>query len=131
MSAPSCLFCHPDDARLNSIAGQHGTVYARWDNYPASKGHLEIVPLRHVESYFDLTTREVHDMHQLACAMKDLLERMYRPDGYTLGINDGQAAGRSVHHLHQHIIPRWHGDVPDPRGGIRQIFANCDPDAWR
>ncbi|MEV5835551.1 HIT domain-containing protein [Nocardia sp. NPDC052112] len=49
----------------------------------------------------------------------------------TIGVNDGIAAGRTIAHLHAHIIPRHHGDVADPRGGIRRIFPDSDPDTWR
>ncbi|MGF6889465.1 diadenosine tetraphosphate (Ap4A) HIT family hydrolase [Nocardia sp. GAS34] len=124
---PGCLFCHPGNPEMNAVAG--GTVYARWDNFPAAPGHLEIVPFRHVLSFFDLTDQEARDLHYLARTMRSRLEQLFRPDGYTLGVNDGTAAGRSVPHLH--IIPRFYGDVPDPRGGIRRIMPDCEPDAWR
>ena len=45
-----------------------------------------------------------------------------RPDGYNIGNNEGIAAGRTVHHLHVQIIPRYKGDVENPTGGIRTIF---------
>lgn len=45
-----------------------------------------------------------------------------KPDAYNHGINDGRAAGRTVDHLHWHIIPRYEGDVVDPRGGVRYVI---------
>ncbi|MFG1793966.1 HIT family protein [Nocardia sp. NPDC049149] len=129
-SESRCLFCCPANPDLNRIAGSWGTVYARWDNFPASPGHLEIVPFRHMLSFFDLTDQEASDLHWLARAMQGHLEQRFRPEGYTIGINDGPASGRSVDHLHLHIIPRYHGDIADPRGGIRRIFPG-DPDTWR
>ena len=56
--------------------------------------------------------------------VKGLLERKLepRPNGWNIGINVGEAAGQTVHHLHVHLIPRWHGDVPDPRGGVRHVI---------
>ncbi len=126
----TCLFCRHSDSSVNAVVRRHGTMYARWDNFPASPGHVEIVPFRHILSFFDMNDREIRDLHTLAQSMRDTLSAMYCPDGFTIGVNDGSAAGRSVPHLHMHIIPRWHGDVPDPRGGIRRIFADCDPDAW-
>lgn len=127
---PSCLFCRHADPTVNTVIRRRGTMYARWDNFPASPGHVEIVPFRHVLSFFDMNDRETRDLHILAQSMRDTLAAMYRPDGFTIGVNDGSAAGRTVPHLHLHIIPRWHGDVPDPRGGIRNVFADCDPDSW-
>lgn len=45
-----------------------------------------------------------------------------KPDGYNFGINDGEATGRTVHHLHLHIIPRFKGDVQNPAGGVRHLM---------
>jgi diadenosine tetraphosphate (Ap4A) HIT family hydrolase len=47
-----------------------------------------------------------------------------KPDAYNIGNNEGVAAGRTVHHLHMQIIPRYVGDVEDPRGGIRHVLPN-------
>ena len=44
------------------------------------------------------------------------------PDGFTIGVNDGEAAGQTVMHAHVHVIPRYRGDVSDPRGGIRWVI---------
>jgi diadenosine tetraphosphate (Ap4A) HIT family hydrolase len=130
-----CIFCRAEDADRNRIlrahGGKHGgKIYARFDNFPASDGHIELVPFRHVLSFFDLTNEEVKDLIALARECRDYLKELCRPDGYTIGVNDGAAAGQTVPHLHLHIIPRWYGDVPDPRGGIRQILPGPDPSAW-
>ena len=45
-----------------------------------------------------------------------------KPDGYNIGVNEGEAAGRTIHHLHIHIIPRYYGDVKNPAGGIRHVI---------
>lgn len=45
-----------------------------------------------------------------------------RPEGYNIGNNEGEVAGRTIHHLHIQIIPRYRGDVDNPIGGIRTII---------
>jgi diadenosine tetraphosphate (Ap4A) HIT family hydrolase len=127
---PDCLFCRVDDQTVNTIFVQSANFYARRDNFPAAEGHLEIVPKWHVESFFELTHDEISEAYLLMTEARHKLAELYQPAGYTIGINEGRAAGRSVDHLHIHLIPRHYGDVDDPRGGIRQILPNCDPDLW-
>ncbi len=55
---------------------------------------------------------------------KVILDKEFAPDGYNIGINVGETAGQSVHHLHVHVMPRYKGDVEDPRGGVRWILWN-------
>ena len=55
-------------------------------------------------------------------AVRHHIEASGVPDGYNIGINVGEAAGQTVAHAHLHVIPRYRGDVPDPRGGIRWII---------
>lgn len=61
-------------------------------------------------------------MFNLADIVKRIIDEKYHPDGYNVGINVGEAAGQSVFHVHMHIIPRYQGDVPNPRGGIRGVI---------
>ncbi|MEU6404589.1 HIT domain-containing protein [Streptomyces sp. NPDC046985] len=126
----ACIFCQRNQPRLNQIMQQNKTFYVRYDNFPATAGHVEVVPKRHVESFFDLTAREVKDAYSLILAARQRLTDEHRPDGFTIGVNEGRAAGRTVDHLHIHLIPRRVGDVEDPRGGIRRAVPNCDPDLW-
>lgn len=125
-----CLFCEFGNRSLNNVVGQTENFYARLDNYPATDGHVEIVPKSHTVSFFDLSPEEMKEMYGLMSTVKADLEERYHPQGYTIGVNDGRAAGRTVDHLHIHLIPRYDGDVRDPRGGIRQILPNCYPDMW-
>jgi diadenosine tetraphosphate (Ap4A) HIT family hydrolase len=125
-----CIFCRRDDKRLNTIVRENATCYARYDNFPATEGHLEVVPKRHVESLFELTQEEISEAYSLLCEVQKIVTERYRPDGYTIGVNEGTAAGQSIAHLHIHLIPRRYGDVQDPRGGIRQAVPNWDPDSW-
>lgn len=123
--AADCLFCQPDTP-TNRVTARTPICYSRLDNYPAAPGHIEIVPARHVESIFDLTPAELADVHQLLRQAAAAIGA----DGYTIGVNEGRAAGRTVDHVHIHVIPRWHGDVEDPRGGVRRVLPGQDPDQW-
>lgn len=129
-SESACIFCQRHQPDLNQIMQQNKTFYVRYDNFPATAGHVEVVPKRHVESFFDLTAREVKDAYALILATRERLMEEHGPDGFTIGVNEGRAAGRTVDHLHIHLIPRRFGDVADPRGGIRRAVPNCDPDLW-
>lgn len=126
MTATDCPFCGLD----GYVVGANATCYARLDKDPVAPGHTLIVPKRHVESYFDLTPDEASAAHQMLWEVRRRINQAWQPDGYTIAVDDGRAAGRTVDHLHIHLIPRHFGDVPDPRGGIRCALPNGDPEAW-
>ena len=92
------------------------------DAFPVSEGHTLIVPRRHVPSYFDLNAEERGAIWSAARKARDALLDMHSPDGFNIGINDGEAAGQTVSHLHVHLIPRYRGDSRDPRGGVRWVI---------
>lgn len=126
----ACIFCQVNDESLNKLVDETTHFYARQDNFPAARGHVQIVPKRHIVSLFEISPEEMAEAYKLLRRVQAKLEAELSPDGYTVGVNEGKAAGRTVDHLHIHLIPRYEGDVDDPRGGIRQIFPDCDPDAW-
>lgn len=94
------------------------------DAYPVSPGHSLVIPKRHIGSWFEATPEEVSAMLELLEDGKTMPDASHHPDGYNIGINDGPAAGQAVPHLHMHLIPRFTGDVPDPRGGVRWVIAD-------
>jgi diadenosine tetraphosphate (Ap4A) HIT family hydrolase len=81
-----------------------------------------VIPFRHVSSFFELTPEERVAVMDLIRDAKVLIEKSHKPDGYNIGINIGEAAGQSVWHVHVHVIPRYKGDVPNPRGGVRGVI---------
>src|SRR5216117_3181203 len=126
MSKP-CYFCdHPGE----NVFSNSTQFEARWDAYPLTKGHALIMPKRHVVSFFDLTIVEKGEAFDLAHGTCEYINVLHKPSGYNICINEGEAAGRTIHHLHIHVIPRYPGDVPDPRGGIRNILPGPSPDLW-
>ena len=78
-------------------------------------------------SWFDATPEEQAELLQAISIVRERIEASWSPDGYNIGINDGAAAGQTVAHLHLHVIPRYEGDVPDPRGGIRWVIPDRAP----
>jgi len=114
-----CIFCNLKPDRI--ISESDYTVTIR-DGFPVSKGHTLIIPKRHVQSFFELKAIEKAAVLQALDEAKEALGKEFSPDGYNIGINDGEAAGQTVMHLHVHLIPRYKGDTKDPRGGVRHIF---------
>jgi len=89
------------------------------DAYPVSPGHTLVVTRRVVPTWFEATPAEQAAVWALVAEVKAHLDRTHAPAGYNVGFNAGAAAGQTVFHLHVHVIPRYEGDVPDPRGGVR------------
>ena len=89
-----------------------------------SLGHALIIPKRHVASYFDLTNHEREAMNLVLQYVKQKVDERCHPDGYNVGINVGEYAGQSVFHCHMHLIPRYKGDVPNPKGGVRGVIPS-------
>jgi diadenosine tetraphosphate (Ap4A) HIT family hydrolase len=101
---------------------QNALVVAVRDGYPVNPGHTLVIPRRHVASWFEATADERVALMDLVDQVKAALDSEIHPDGYNIGINVGEAAGRTVMHLHVHVIPRFAGDVDDPRGGVRFVI---------
>lgn len=150
-----CVFCDERDKNENTIM-ETESWRARWDLYPITPGHVEVIPKRHVQYFEQLTDEETDTMMRFArevmgrirstdltalytdllpdtneknrqlqeAALSALSKRPGQPQAFNFGINDGPEAGQSVHHLHLHLMPRWAGDIENPRGGVRNIFPN-------
>lgn len=95
-----------------------------WDKYPVSPGHTLIIVKRLVARFEDLTPEEKAGLLRWTDWSLRHLKAVLKPppDGFNIGLNDGEAAGQTIPQLHLHIIPRYAGDVPDPRGGVRWII---------
>lgn len=78
----------------------------------------------HVTSIFDLGPGEHAAVWDLVAQVRTKLAETVHPAAFTMGVNDGVAAGQTVPHAHIHVIPRWNGDVPDPRGGVRWVIPD-------
>ena len=117
-----CFFCksiNDSDFEL-----ENELAIARFDDFPVNKGHLEVIPKRHVKDWWDATNDERIAIFNLLDEAKKLVDAKYNPDGYNIGMNLGKMAGQNIMHLHVHLIPRYKGDVINPRGGVRGIIPN-------
>jgi diadenosine tetraphosphate (Ap4A) HIT family hydrolase len=115
-----CIFCNPELER--ELIVESATAYAIYDKFPVNEGHALIIPKKHCSNYFDLTFKE-----QAACILmlnkvKEIVAKKHNPDGFNIGINVNESAGQTINHVHIHLIPRFNGDVEDPRGGIRGVI---------
>ena len=80
-------------------------AFVAWDRHPVNPGHFLVIPFRHVASYFEITDSERIEMWSLVEAGRQIAEEQFQPDGYNVGINVGQWAGQSIHHVH--TVATW------------------------
>ena len=116
-----CAFCTLSSAR---VIDENASALVIRDGFPVSPGHTLLIPKRHTGSFFDLSAQERGDLLTLLDRAKLVLDTKFQPKGYNIGINDGTVAGQTVPHLHVHLIPRFEGDVSDPRGGVRWVIRD-------
>ena len=116
--SPVCELCEPKDVVLESKF-----AYVRYDSNSLAPGHVIVVPKRHVADFFEMTAAEQGSVLALLNRAHKLVQEKHHPDGYNIGVNIGTAAGQARMHVHVHLIPRYTGDVPDPRGGVRCVLA--------
>ena len=115
-----CLFCNIPSVR---IVLENELAYAVRDGYPVTEMHSLIIPKRHIQDYFDLTTEELIACDQLIRSLKDEISNSDNSvNGFNIGMNSGETAGQTIFHCHIHLIPRRTGDVDNPRGGVRNII---------
>lgn len=118
-----CLFCECENSK-------EGVIYetVNWmvkeDAYPVSNGHVLIIPKEHFETYFELPDMLKESIHYVIEHVKSMLDEKYHPDGYNIGFNCGEASGQTINHFHIHVIPRYNGDVDNPRGGVRGVIPS-------
>ncbi len=115
----SCIFCELEKSK---IILENDKSISIFDVYPVSKGHMLIIPKNHIETYFGASEEVKSSLWELVENCKKYLDRKFKPDGYNIGINCGEAAGQTVMHLHIHLIPRYKGDIENPRGGVRGVI---------
>ena len=119
MTDSDCPFCNPPAERI-FYAGRQ--ILGLWDGFPVSPGHALLVTKRHIGNWFDASEEERLELLGGIEIARREIERVHSPDGFNIGLNIGTAAGQTIEHLHVHVIPRYTGDVEDPRGGVRYVI---------
>jgi len=117
----TCPFCTLPPDR---IVAQNELAIWIYDGFPISAGHSLIIPKRHIASFFEASSNERTAMLALLDQAKALVSHEHQPSAFNIGINDGTAAGQTIPHLHIHLIPRYEGDIADPRGGVRWVIPD-------
>jgi HKD family nuclease/diadenosine tetraphosphate (Ap4A) HIT family hydrolase len=114
-----CPFCFPEPT---SILYEDAIVRIIWDAFPVSPGHILVVPKRHVSDWFASSPTEQRALTGALSRARNEVLKLHQPDGFNVGINIGTEAGQTIPHMHVHLIPRYRGDVVDPRGGVRYVL---------
>jgi diadenosine tetraphosphate (Ap4A) HIT family hydrolase len=118
MTHANCIFCKRD----RPVLAETTLSYAFLDGFPVTKGHTLVIPKRHVATIWAMTADEYMDAFNLVRRVKDQLQKEFEPQGFNIGVNCEEAGGQTIFHAHIHIIPRYTGDVANPRGGVRNII---------
>ncbi|MER3493154.1 MAG: HIT family protein [Mastigocladus sp. ERB_26_2] len=119
-SSNYCLFCNPN--KYLNLLTESATAYAMFDGYPVSKGHVLVIPKRHVSNYFELPFKEQSACWLMVNKVQELLTQEFAPDGFNVGMNINRDAGQNMMHASIHIIPRYKGDTVGAKGGIRNVI---------
>lgn len=110
-----CVFCNAQaqaDSAKNLIAFRGKFSYVILNRFPYTSGHLMVIPFAHVATIEALDAATRAEMMELTSRCTTELRNIYKPHGFNVGINMGEAAGAGVlGHVHIHIVPRWAGDT--------------------
>ena len=128
MTPTDCAFCRR--VAEGPFVLERPLVVAFADAFPVAQGHTLVIPRRHEGSLFDLSSAEYSAAWSAVADVRRVLDDVHHPDGFTVGVNVGAAAGQTAGHAHIHVIPRKNGDVADPRGGVRWVLPDQAP-YWR
>ncbi|MBN2549674.1 MAG: HIT domain-containing protein [Anaerolineales bacterium] len=134
---PDCVFCREvekTDSPENLIIFRASRTYVILNRYPYTTGHLMVVPYEHTPSLELLDSETRVEMIELSSLAIRALRDEYKPHGFNLGINIGEAAGAGiVEHVHFHVVPRWSGDTNfmSAVASVRVIPEALDETYWR
>lgn len=127
-----CVFCRMAIRESNPvIVWEDEEIMAIMDLYPASPGHVLVLPKRHIENIYEMPEHIGALMMRATIAVAQALKRQLRPDGLNLIQANGTAAGQTISHFHLHIVPRYrddgitlrfgHGNRPEANDNLERI----------
>ena len=115
-----CFFCNCIEKQDFEL--ENDLAFSIMDGYPVSNGYMLFITKRHVKDWWETTIEEKLAIFNLIDEAKKKIDAKYNPDGYNIGMNLGKDAGQTIMHIHVHLIPRYNGDMPNPRGGVRGVI---------
>lgn len=122
-STLNCPFCLPSVE--SKIIERLGSVIAIADKHPVTKGHVLVLPIRHIPDFFSMTSEEKSNASKLIQVLRDRIKKSDSTvTGFNIGTNCGKSAGQTIMHAHIHLIPRREGDMPKPKGGVRGVIPD-------
>jgi ATP adenylyltransferase len=109
-----CIFClgaEPGDDQARHVLHRGERCFVMLNAFPYNSGHVMVAPRRHVASLEDLGEDELLELMALTQRALRAIRESYRPDGFNLGVNEGEIAGAGfAGHVHLHVVPRWAAD---------------------
>ncbi|MFX1237612.1 MAG: HIT domain-containing protein [Promethearchaeota archaeon] len=109
-----CILCsiRDNDERVVSLkVYQDEIAFVVLNLYPYNPAHIMVVPIRHVLKYIDLTRRELMHISRIIQGLQLMIDDLYEPKGYNIGMNQGRQAGGSIEHIHFHVVPRYGSEL--------------------
>jgi diadenosine tetraphosphate (Ap4A) HIT family hydrolase len=105
MTKHECTYCNFDEYDVID-KNDYGVILP--EPNALTKGHSVIIPLRHINSFFEITDKERKSLQSLLELARNELKLRHQPEGFHIAFNDGDVFGDAQSdHLHIHIIPRY------------------------
>lgn len=116
-----CVFCEPEIEQ--GVFFSSANFMAVYDIAPVLPGHALVIPKRHIESLLELTLDEQTELMHFCTRTLKILLRAYQTEAFDLGLQEKAAAGQTIPHLHIHLLPRQHGDLPQPGDWYSRLYG--------
>lgn len=111
MMSQECIFCNINSGKIPSITLYENEEFrVILDRFPATKGHILIVPQKHVENIYEIDPESAGRLFALTTRFASIIKRTFGNEGLNIIQNNGKAAGQTVFHYHLHMIPRYAND---------------------